>query len=606
MRLSPCHRNHWILLPVLLLLLMPSWLSAWQAVGGGLLDSGLEGAWYADADFGGSGGELAFTRRDIRIDFDWGVMRKPGGGLAGTRIGELAADHYSVRWTGRLMPRFSETYTFIAHADSVRIWIKPEGQSEWPASPQIDHWPSSEPVGYPAQEAPIALVAGTAYDIRIDYRERTGAAMMRLLWSSPSTPEEVIQPTAFVGEKPPDRGIILADAMYGASNFSDAYSYGSTDPRNDGELEIGPDGWPTEGFDFVLRPIDQDVHHGTYAIRFKGSAAVRFHITGAEFTSADGLTSFGTETAAGDGYDPATNTTTLLAVVAYGENKGNVWPNFTDTDRDGPQGTAYGTNSGITDLRIMRPVSAGSTTPHGFDEWLARDTKDALEVFTTFRWNDVNGLLDSDGDGVSDDLALWSTRRPFGPDFVKRSDPGENHEYKILFNNAIGRDLYIQVPANADDDYIRKLAQLIRYGADEDGLPHTSEVADPHFPPLNPNLRVFVEYANECPWNTAGQYAHNRWVQNRPEVLRLAADPRWDIINYDGTWDGTSDAAGLASGKRFFALRSVEMSDLFREVFGDDAMPAPGRLDPRVRPLLMYQYDNSNNTARDALFFIDN
>ena len=25
-----------------------------------------------------------------------------------------------------------------------------------------------------------------------------------------------------------------------------------------------------------------------------------------------------------------------------------------------------------------------------------------------------------------------------------------------------------------------------------------------------------------------------------------------------------------------------------------------------VRPLLMYQYDNANNTARDTLFFIDN
>ena len=48
------------------------------------------------------------------------------------------------------------------------------------------------------------------------------------------------------------------------------------------------------------------------------------------------------------------------------------------------------------------------------------------------------------------------------------------------------------------------------------------------------------------------------------------------------------------------------MSNIFREVFGDAAMPAPGKRDPRVRPLLMYQYDNANGTAEDALFFIDN
>ena len=48
------------------------------------------------------------------------------------------------------------------------------------------------------------------------------------------------------------------------------------------------------------------------------------------------------------------------------------------------------------------------------------------------------------------------------------------------------------------------------------------------------------------------------------------------------------------------------MSNIFREVFGDEAMPAPGKNDPRIRPLIMYQYDNANNTARDSLFFIDN
>ena len=212
------------------------------------------------------------------------------------------------------MARFNETYTITAFADNVRIWIRPAGES-WPAEPQIEHWTASDPGSYEPLQAALPMVAGQAYDIRIDYRERTGRAMMRLLWESPSTPQEVIQPTAFVGEIPPGWGIIQADAMYGASNFGEAYAWGSTDPRKDGTLDLGADGWPTEGFSFVIRPIDQDVHHGTYAIRFRGSAAVHFHITGAQFYSADGETAYGDRTSAGDGYDPTTNTTTLLAVV---------------------------------------------------------------------------------------------------------------------------------------------------------------------------------------------------------------------------------------------------------------------------------------------------
>ena len=178
------------------------------------------------------------------------------------------------------MARFSETYTLTAYADSVRIWVKPEG-SEWGA-PLIDYWPGSDPATYTAQNADFAFTAGQAYDIRIEYRERSGPAMMRLLWSSPSTPQEVIQPTAMVGEIPPQRGVILADAVQSATNWGENYAWGNNDPRRgDGVFERDAEGWPTEDFSFILRPTDRTLHLGTYLLSFEGLARVQVGVGGA-------------------------------------------------------------------------------------------------------------------------------------------------------------------------------------------------------------------------------------------------------------------------------------------------------------------------------------
>lgn len=584
-------------LPIVLLLLPGlDVCGTTNPVGGGLLQAGLSGDYFNNTSLSGP---ALFTRRDIRIDFDWGTLRKPGGGLSWTKEGSLAADGYSIRWQGQFRPRFSETYTFSAYADSVRVWIKESTAPAYPANPQIDYWPVSDPANYTAQTCALALTAGTAYDLKIEYREQTGPAMMRLLWSSPSTPVEIIQPTAFVGETPLERSVYLADALYGATNW------GESSPNNDGSLQRAADGWPSENFNFLIRPQDEGLNPGTYLLRFKGQARVYVHLTNNEtFYSADGLTYFGTEKSATQGYDAPTNTTTCRMVIPAGS--GNCWPTFLDTDRDGP-GTEYAINSGVSDLVLMRPSTYNSTEPHGFDEFIAREAINLLETFVTLRWNDVNG----DGD------VEWANRKPLKSSSLSVSYTNENHELKILLNNRLGRDLYIQVPGRASDDYILKMAQLIRYGSDENGQPYTSDQANPYHPPLNPNLRVNLEYSNEAPWNTAGQYPQSNWMRNEPERLRQAwlADPessdgrRFAILNYDQTLCAdcaTTNVSGFNAGKRFFALRTKEISDIFRSVFGDEAMPAPGRLDPCIRPVLMYQYDNSNNTAKDALFFLDN
>ena len=110
------------------------------------------------------------------VNFDW------GGGSPDPAIG---ADQFSVRWTGQVQPRFSETYTFYTVTDDgVRLWVNnqllidryfDQGTTEWSGL--------------------ISLQAGQLYDIRMEFYENGGGAAAQLLWSSPSVAKELIPTT---------------------------------------------------------------------------------------------------------------------------------------------------------------------------------------------------------------------------------------------------------------------------------------------------------------------------------------------------------------------------------------------------------------------------
>ncbi|MFJ6787320.1 alpha-L-fucosidase [Streptomyces angustmyceticus] len=94
----------------------------------------------------------------------------------------IPADHFSTRWTGTVQPRFDETYTFTTVSDdTVRLWID--------GKPVIDH---TTPHGPTVDKGTVTLRAGHRHSIRIDYTERTGEAHLKLLWSSPSQPQQIV------------------------------------------------------------------------------------------------------------------------------------------------------------------------------------------------------------------------------------------------------------------------------------------------------------------------------------------------------------------------------------------------------------------------------
>jgi hypothetical protein len=131
--------------------------------------NGLVGNYYASQDFTGKN-EI---RIDPQIDFDWGY----GAPLPG-----FVNDHFSVRWTGHLIPRFTEEYTFyVTSDDGAVLYID--------GSKVIDDF-----IPHKAKEdtGRVSLTAGTRYDIKLEYFDGINEALITLAWSSASQPKEII------------------------------------------------------------------------------------------------------------------------------------------------------------------------------------------------------------------------------------------------------------------------------------------------------------------------------------------------------------------------------------------------------------------------------
>jgi len=133
---------------------------------------------------------LGCLQTDPNIDFDWGADGAPGNGVG--------PDFFSVRWTGKIVPRFSETYTFSTLSDDgVRLWINGELL--------VDNW-----TVHPAtlDSGSIYLEAGKEADLRMEWFENQIHAVARLFWKSESQTNEPVPPECLFsfpdgGLKPP-------------------------------------------------------------------------------------------------------------------------------------------------------------------------------------------------------------------------------------------------------------------------------------------------------------------------------------------------------------------------------------------------------------------
>jgi alpha-tubulin suppressor-like RCC1 family protein len=133
--------------------------------------TGLTGNYYDNMDFT----NLKVTRTDPTVNFNWSW---------GAPDPSMGADQFTVRWTGKVQTKYSETYTFYTVTDDgVRLWVN--------NVLLIDDWNNH---GSTENSGTITLNAGTRYDIKMEYFENGGGAISKLYWSSPSQPKEIIPP----------------------------------------------------------------------------------------------------------------------------------------------------------------------------------------------------------------------------------------------------------------------------------------------------------------------------------------------------------------------------------------------------------------------------
>ncbi len=111
-------------------------------------------------------GVPAFTRVDAAVDFQWG---------AGSPAVGFPADHFSVRWTGRLAPRVSGEYQLgVGADDGIRLYL--DGRII------VDHWSNHS---HETRRVGVSLEADRTYDVKIEYYENRGDASARFGWLLP-------------------------------------------------------------------------------------------------------------------------------------------------------------------------------------------------------------------------------------------------------------------------------------------------------------------------------------------------------------------------------------------------------------------------------------
>ncbi|PTR05772.1 putative phage baseplate assembly protein [Nitrosospira sp. Nsp5] len=106
------------------------------------------------------------VRLDATVNFDWGE---------GSPDSVIASNTFSARWTGWVHAPSTGMYTFYTYSDDgVRLWVN--GQL------LIDDWNVRAPIERSGQ---IRLTAEKKYDVKLEFFENQGGAVMKLSWRPP-------------------------------------------------------------------------------------------------------------------------------------------------------------------------------------------------------------------------------------------------------------------------------------------------------------------------------------------------------------------------------------------------------------------------------------
>jgi hypothetical protein len=308
-------------------------------------------------------------------------------------------------------------------------------------------------------------------------------------------------------------------------------------------------GWPQEDAELaVWQGIGR--MQGTYRLSFNGQAEVRISCCSGRLQNL--------------AYSTSTNTTTADLIYPSSGPEG-LFLVFEKTKRS-PSGQGHG----ITNVKLMRPITEGGTLTYPPATLFTTPFKTALRRFKVLRFMDFLATNSNGQRHWSDRLMPdWYSMNQAAPGYGWQGRGGA-YEYAISLCNELKIDCWLNVPVLADDDYIQHLALLVKSQ-------------------LDPGLKLYLEYSNEL-WNASPGFAQAE--QNR-DLAKVEVAQGQSPLNFDGE---TNDWywAWRRAGKR-----SAEISLIFRQLFGNGAMMQ------RIRPVLMTQLGYADGPLLQALHFME-
>jgi beta-glucosidase len=139
-------------------------------------ERGLRGEYFRSQDLSGT---PVLTRVDAQVAFRWDRGSPTDNLMARGEAGPgqaLPNDHFSIRWSGQLLPPVSGDYRLEVGAnDGFRLYLDGELL--------IERWSNTERLR--SADATVRLEGGRAYDLVLEYYENDRDAAVRLAWDLP-------------------------------------------------------------------------------------------------------------------------------------------------------------------------------------------------------------------------------------------------------------------------------------------------------------------------------------------------------------------------------------------------------------------------------------
>ncbi len=276
------------------------------------------------------------------------------------------------------------------------------------------------------------------------------------------------------------------------------FGYANEPWKGVGKIKLDKEGWPIEDFGIVVFTARKHLKDKVYNISFETDKFIDLKLVATK----------------GKIFDVRFNEATKVmnAKIYIPKESDQLMLSFNNTDM------------GIKNLKIINEL----------DDENEIFTKEFLEMhhgFGVLRFMELQGI---NGTNIKN----WNDRTKLDEIFPNYN--GIPWEYSIDLCNKLNADIWINIPAKATDDYVVKLAQLLK----------TS---------LNKDLKIYLEYSNE-PWNLA--FSQNAYLKEIGKSKGISAKNEYFI-------------AGIEAADR---LKNI--SDLFRGIFGSDS------INTRVRPIL--------------------